>query len=269
VMARPEMEPVQREINLLRNGTSLDGFFHLLTFPEVDCATAASILLRTVIGPGRDIATLPRLGALSDEVRLFLEESPLSGHVSDRNLDVYLAASRLVPTEWLSTNADCRMVLRGTLPDVSGDKTIAPAFTEAWRGLWRLINLFQDLPGFHVEFEGLDTVEPPDVKKAGDATSDGAWREVLELVGEGFRSLVASLRAADAPAPNLVGSDLSANGEVVGMIELGWSEARLGICEQSFAVPGWQLIAFSPETAPSMTQIVTTVLRKLQEGGAA
>ncbi len=33
-----------------------------------------------------------------------------------------------------------------------------PAYTEAWRGLWRLVNIFQDLRGFHVEFEGLDTL---------------------------------------------------------------------------------------------------------------
>lgn len=38
-----------------------------------------------------------------------------------------------------------------------------PATAEAWRGLWRIVNLFQGARGLHVEFDGLDTLAPPDM----------------------------------------------------------------------------------------------------------
>ena len=174
---------------------------------------------------------------------------------------------RRAPTEWRNNIDDCRILLRGTLPDVSGDKTIAPGYSEAWRGLWRLINFLQDLPGFHVEFEGLDTLEAPDVSRVGTAPIDGAWLEILTLAGEGFRPLVEALQAADAAVPDLQGADVTHHGEVVGMIELGWSNARLAICEQTFDAPDWDLVVFDPQAGQSVAEVVAMVLRKIR--GAA
>ncbi|MCA1412671.1 DEAD/DEAH box helicase [Bradyrhizobium sp. NBAIM20] len=268
VLARPEMADLQTEIDFLQNRTSLEGLFYLLSYPEIDCGAAASVLVRTVVGRGRDIATLPRISALSDDGRLFLEESDLFGHIVDRNLDVYLSTKKVAPSSWRDEVDDCRVLLRGTLPGVPGDQTVAPGYSEAWRGLWRLVNFLQDLPGFHVEFQGLDTLEAPDVDTVGTAPIEGAWLEILSLAGEGFRSLVEALRAADAPVPDRQGFDVTSEGEVVGMIELGWSQARLAICEEPFETAEWDLIVFEPETGQSVTQVVAMVLRKI-EGRAA
>ena len=169
-----------------------------------------------------------------------------------------------MPSEWRNEIHDCRILLRGTLPDVSGDKAISPGYSQAWRGLWRLINFLQDVPGFHVEFEGLDTLEAPDVSTVGTAPIDGAWLEILALASEGFRPLVEALQAADAAVPDRQGADVTRHGEVVGMIELGWSRARLAICEQAFDTPDWDLVMFDPQAGQSVTEVVATVLRKIR-----
>jgi DEAD/DEAH box helicase domain-containing protein len=110
------------------------------------------------------------------------------------------------PSNWRDDVKDCRVLLRGTLPDVAGDRTVAPGYSDAWRGLWRLIDLLQDSPGFHVEFEGLDTLEAPDIATAGTAPIDSAWLEILALAGEGFRPLVEAFRRPMRPCPTGRGS---------------------------------------------------------------
>jgi hypothetical protein len=85
--------------------------------------------------------------------------------------------------------------------------------------------------------------------------------------GEGFRPLVEALQAAVAAVPDLQGADVTRRREVVGMIELGWSKARLAICEQAFDAPDWDLVVFDPEGGQSVTEVVATVLRKIR--GAA
>jgi DEAD/DEAH box helicase domain-containing protein len=215
------------------------------------------------VGRGHDITGLPRISALTNDGRLFLEESELFGHVVDRNLDAYLSVNRVSPGNWRDDVKGCRVLLRGTLPDVAGDRTVAPGYSDAWRGLWRLINLLQDLPGFHVEFEGLDTLEAPDISTVGTAPIDGAWLEILTLAGEGFRPLVEALQAADAAVPDRQGFDVSHDGEVIGMIELGWTNARVAISEEAFDTKDWDLLVFRPESGQSVTEVVTTVLRKI------
>jgi DEAD/DEAH box helicase domain-containing protein len=262
------MADLQADVGLLQRGTSLKGLFHLLSHPAAGYGAAASVFVRTIVGRGHDIAGLPRISALTNDGRLFLQESELFGHFVDRNLDVYLSVNKLLPGNWRDDVKDCRVLLRGTLPDVAGDRTVAPGYSDAWRGLWRLINLLQDLPGFHVEFEGLDTLEAPDIATVGTAPIDGAWLEILTLAGEGFRPLVEALQAADAAVPDRQGFDVSHDGEVVGMIELGWTNARVAICEEAFDTKDWDLLVFRPESGQSVSEVVTTVLRKI-EGRAA
>jgi hypothetical protein len=66
----------------------------------------------------------------------------------------------------------------------------------------------------------------------------------------------------------MLGADLTYNGEVVGMIEIGWSNIRLAICEDIFATSEWDLVSFNPEKGKSVTEITAIILRKI-EGLAA
>jgi hypothetical protein len=64
--------------------------------------------------------------------------------------------------------------------------------------------------------------------------------------------------------PDLQGADVTRHGAVVGMIELGWSGARLAICEQAFDAPDWNLVVFNPQAGQTVTEVVATVLRKIR-----
>ena len=197
LLSDPAMADLTPDMTILQGGTSLQGLFHCISRPSADLAATASVLIRMMVGRGCEFAALPRIAGVTDDGRSFLEEGELFGHVNDRNLDVYLAVKRRSPQEWKHKVDDCSILVRGTLPDVSGDPSGTPGYSDAWRGLWRLVNFMQDIPGFHIEFEGVDTLTAPDLTTDRTGPQDRAWLEVLSLVDEGFRPLVEALQAAD------------------------------------------------------------------------
>jgi len=265
VLAKPAMTDLAIGVGILQSGSSLHGLLHHISLPNADLAASTSVLMRTIVGHGRQIETLPRIAMITDDGRSFLEEGEMFGHVNDRNLDVYLAVKKRSPQTWRTDLGDCRFLVRGTLPDVSGDPAASPGYSEAWRGLWRLVNLMQAIPGFHVEFEGVDTLLAPDGTRVGRGPQDGAWLEVSTLVSESFRPLIEALQAANVAPPDLIGADLTEDGEVVGMIEIGWSSIQLGVCEESFEMSNWDLVSFEPESGKSVTEVATYIIRKIEE----
>jgi hypothetical protein len=122
--------------------------------------------------------------------------------------------------------------------------------------------------GFHVEFQGLDTLTSPDLRTTGTGPAESAWLEVLSLVDVSFRPLIQALQAAGVRPPDLIGHDLAHEGEVVGMIEFGWSAPRLAVCEDGFEVNGWDLLRFDPNDNSSLTAVVATLVSKLEEKAA-
>jgi DEAD/DEAH box helicase domain-containing protein len=265
LLSSPEMEDLAPIVTILQNCTSLQGLIHYLLKPNFDLAAPTSVLTRTMIGQGRELGGLPRIISITDDGRNFLEESEIFGHINDLNLDVYLAVKRFSPQDWRDNIDDCRFLLRGTLPDANGDASATPGYSDAWRGLWRLINFMQDMPGFHIEFEGLETLSAPDLSTTGTGPEEGAWLEVFSLVDEGFRSLIEALQAAEVAAPDMIGADITKDGEVVGMIEFGWSDIKLAICEDAFDTPNWALVSFNPESGQSVTEATSMILRKIKE----
>ena len=116
-------------------------------------------MLRGIVGTGSLIDDLPRAAELSEEGRLFLQSRIISTPMI--NPRFYLACDKISPTTWWKTLDDLRLLVRRLLPSPSAPGTNNAAYTEAWRGLCELVNIFQGLRGFHVEFEGLDTLSPP------------------------------------------------------------------------------------------------------------
>ena len=252
-------------IDLLQRATSLEGLMRYIEHPATNLESAVSVLSRTLISHGRVLEELPRIASVTEDGRLFLEEGKLFFHVGDRTLDLYLASKKLSPQVWADEYDDCRILLRGTLPEVAGEPRATPGYSEAWRGLWRIVNFFQDMRGFHVEFEGLDTLSAPDLGAVGVGPNDGAWLEVGSLVDDAFRPLVQALQAAELRPPDLIGADLTQNGEIVGMIELGWSDRQVAVCEVMFEIANWDLIKFDPENETSLAILVATIVQKLEE----
>lgn len=231
-------------------------------------AGARSLLIRALVAGGRPLDGLPSVGNLSDEGRGFLLTPGLTEHVGTEALDLYLACTQISPTEWLETDQDLRMLLRAELPAPGDTPSANAAYTDAWRGLWRLVNLSQRVRGFHVEIDGLDTFSPPDMSTPAQAPDGGpdprAWAEARALCDETFHPLVDTLIAAGVPGPDCMGDDLVSGGRVIGMMEFGWSAARVAVAVESFADAGWSLIKFEPET-DQVGQTVTRVLQALEE----
>jgi DEAD/DEAH box helicase domain-containing protein len=227
-----------------------------------------SVLIRGLVKGGRPIDQLPRQAALSEAGRLFLAGTQAAEQVGVGALDLYLACDKISPTEWAQSDRDLRLVLRSVLPDPGEIPAAKTLYTEAWRGLWRIVNLFQGARGLHVEFEGLDTLAPPDMADPIDHGDQGlrltAWEEARALCDDAFHPLIDALIAAEAPGPDHFGDDLVAGGRVVGAMEFGWSSTRVAVAETSHEGVGWALIPFDPET-DQIGETVSRIISALQE----
>ena len=52
------------------------------------------------------------------------------------------------------------------------------------------------------------------------------------------------------------------------MIEFGWSNSRVAVCEDEFDVPDWHLVSFHPDDVSSLAELVTALVQKLEEKAA-
>lgn len=182
-------------------------------------------------------------------------------------LDLYLACEKISPTQWAQSDKDIRLLLHAVLPDPGEVPAAKTLYTEAWRGLWRLVNLFQGARGLHVEFDGLDTLAPPDMLdpvEHAELGAGAAWEEARALCDEAFHTLIDALIAAETPGPDRIGDDLLAGGRVIGMMEFGWADARVAVAEMALDEVGWVLIQFDPEM-DQVGEKVSRVITALRE----
>lgn len=265
VLAHPDFAPAAEAVKAFQTDTALEAFRRMLDGQTQDVDTAHSVLVRGLVAMGRGLDDLPRAAALSTEARLFLEAPGLTEHAGAGALDLYLACEKISPAQWLANSQDLRVLLRAELPAPGATPTAKLSYSEAWRGLWRVVNLFQGLRGFHVEIEGLDTLSPPDTSAPapdGGPLAD-VWAETRVLCDEAFHPLIDALIAAEAPGPDHIGDDLLAAGRVVGMMEFGWSAARVAVCEEDHEGTEWTLITFTPGADP-VGEAVTGILQALE-----
>jgi hypothetical protein len=131
----------------------------------------------------------------------------------------------------------------------------------AWAGLWRLVNVLQSLPGLHVAVPGLEHVSAP---HAGPADADDPlWQEASELVDGALHPLLVAVRSGGAPPPDIIGEDLMAGDVIVGMVEVGWREKRLGVVLDAVEQPDWQLVEIDPTDPSSMRAAVEAIVGAL------
>ena len=267
-LAHPLLAPHADAVRALQAVSALEALKQLLDGDaEKDTATR-SILTRGLVKGGRPLDQLPRQAAISEAGRLFLAGPEAVEHIGAGALDLYLACQKVTVADWVMSDADVRLLLRATLPDPGEVPAAKALYTEAWRGLWRLVNLFQGARGLHVEFNGLDTLAPPDMSEpdpsTGNAAADAAWEEARALCDEAFHPLIDALIAAEAPGPDHLGDDLVVGGRVVGAMEFGWAGARVAVAETVHEGVGWTLVQFDPETH-EVGETVTRIITALQE----
>lgn len=267
VLAAPAFGKHVDRVRRFQSSGSFIGLLHLLDGTGGDETATRSILTRAIVATGHPLDQLPRHTNLSDEGREFLLVPGLTDHVGDGVIDLYLACKKISPPAWAEADDDIRLLLRAELVPPPKDDTAARAtYTEAWRGLWRLVNLFQGLRGFHVELSELDTLSPPDMSaEPGSVDTDtAAWTEARALSDEVFHPLIDALVAAGVSGPEHIGEDLVVQGRVVGTMEFGWSEAHVGVIEEQCEGTGWHLVSFDPET-DQISETLDRILRALQE----
>jgi DEAD/DEAH box helicase domain-containing protein len=267
-LASPLFSPHAEGVRALQTVSALDALKRLLDGDANGETAIRSVLVRGLVKGGRQFDQLPRHAALSETGRLFLASSEAAEHVGIGALDLYLACEKISPTDWAQSDGDIRLLLHAVLPDLGEVPAAKTIYTEAWRGLWRLVNLFQGMRGLHVEFEGLDTLAPPDMLDPfeHDELSAGAaaWEEARALCDETFHALIDALIAAEVAGPDRIGDDLLAGGRVIGMMEFGWADARVAVAELAVDEVGWVLIQFDPET-DQIGKTVSRIITALQE----
>ena len=253
-------------VRALQGESSLEGFWRLLDCVADDGLPGRSILTRGFVATGRPLDQLPRQASLTEEGRQFLLTPGLTEHIGAGGLDLYLACKQISPTEWAGTDEDIRLLLRAELPDPGHEPAAKALYAEAWRGLWRIFNLFQGLRGFHVELAGLETLSPPDMSVGTEPTDADteAWLEARALCDDLFHPLIDALVAAEVPGPDRFGDDLLVEGRVVGMMEFGWEGVGVAIAETPYEGGSWRLIPFDPESDP-IGETVTRVIQALKE----
>ncbi len=266
VLASPDCSAHVDRIQGFQVESSLTGLRRLLDGGTDEDFATRSILTRAFVAVGRPLDQLPRQATLSEEGREFLLTPGFTEHIGTGPLDLYLACKQITPTGWALSDEDIRLLLRAGLPPPGEDPAAKALYTEAWRGLWRLVNLLQGVRGFHVELSGLDTLAPPDMSAGGDvADADTeAWTGARALCGEVFHPLIDALIAAEVSGPDRIGDDLLADERVVGTMEFGWSEKQVAVIEESCEEGSWRLIPFDPETG-QIGETVSRILQAFQE----
>ncbi|MEQ8515065.1 MAG: DUF1998 domain-containing protein [Chromatocurvus sp.] len=148
VLAHTDFAGTASAVKALQTDTALEAFRRVLDGEAYDSYAAYSVLVRGLVAMGRGLDELPRATALSAEGRLFLDGPGLIEHVGAGVLDAYLACQKISPSYWLVTEQDLRVLLRAELPEPGETPSAKVSYSEAWRGLWRMVNLFQGLRGF-------------------------------------------------------------------------------------------------------------------------
>ncbi|MGO6755907.1 DEAD/DEAH box helicase [Rhizobium ruizarguesonis] len=270
-LANDSIAPFAQAINLVAEKSSLTGLIALLNLPAPHLSAGASIVLRLIVGKGSDLVSMPRASSLSTDSRGFLEAEAMHGYCSSGSIDCYLAVNQLTPVEWPNGALSIRAVIKADLPKTRPSEAPSPHYVDTWRGLWRIVNMLQDLRGLHIEFPGIDTLDAPKMGPDANCGTNGAWDEVVALADPAFEPLIIALAVAGVTPPTAIGLDLTVDGAVIGMAEIAWPENGVAICEQPLEVAGWHIVGFDPFTPESLPPMSETVRRivTLLEGDAS
>lgn len=243
-------------VTKLRNGRSLDLLLNALARPAHNLRTAAAILLRMAVGRGRTWTEVAGLDALNLDVRSFLEEGPCAGTFTDGGLAVFVGAP-VQPRETFSDPASVRVVLQADLPALLAPDHGRDA-RPVWTGLWRALNLFQSLPGLHVVMPGLEHMTTPARGPAG--VDDPLWQDATDFADESLQELLVAVRSAGVSAPDMIGEDLMLGDVIVGMVELGWRDCRIGVALDAMAHPEWTILVVDPDDPSSMRVAIEAIV---------
>ena len=225
---------------------------------------ANGILLRGIVGQGHPAETVQLFDELRTENADWIKANPLAQTAHGSKLDLCLSLERVQPSEFEQVFDDIRVLIRFNHPPVQNEAEITEEFVEAFRGLWRSINLLQTINGLHIEFPGLDTLDTPmpNTGHPNDTEVDNAWSEVRAEVLEEYYSLIDALIAAQVEVPDAIGEEIMDGNRVLGGAEIGWTSRGLWVTDddtiQKENIVIWDLAA---ETLPA---VVADIISRLE-----
>lgn len=256
-------------VDRLRIGRSMDALIQRLKSENFEPAKAAVLFGRVAIGPkGLGISEL-RTELLNEDSRLFLEEASLFGSLENDGLTAFIGLPHGSPSEIVHKTGDARFLVHANFSRAPQDRLADDSAKALWKGLWRCLNLLQDLRGLHVSMPGLETLDADSsVKEVSSDTilSDVAWNDVRSLVDEDMIEIVTALYQAGLPPPDMVGEDLMEGDTVIGSVEIGWRQQRFGIVLEALTSEGWDLVEMVPRSSPGFSEFLRRVLTKVSGG---
>ena len=194
-----------------------------------------------------------------------MKSNPLAQSCHGSKLDLCVSLERVQPAEFERAFDDIRVLIKFSHSPVQNEAEITDGFVEAFRGLWRSVNLLQTLNGLHIEFPGLDTLDLPMSKtdELGDAEIDIAWAEVRVEVLEEYHSLIDALIAAQVEAPDAIGEEIMDGNRVLGGAEIGWTTRGFWVTDddtiQKENIVYWDL------TAEALPAVVADIISRLED----
>ena len=225
---------------------------------------AAGILLRGIVGQGHPPDTVQAFNELRPENADWLKSNPLGQSCHGSKLDLCVSLERVQPAEFERAFDDIRVLIKFSHSPVQNEAEITDGFVEAFRGLWKSVNLLQTLNGLHIEFPGLDTLDLPMSKtdELGDAEIDIAWAEVRVEVLDEYKPLIDALIAAQVEVPDAIGEEIMDGNRVLGGAEIGWTSEGIWVTDddtiQRENVINWDL------AAATLPAVVAGIISRLE-----
>ena len=231
------MSDIKRIVEIEGKGHAWEQFCAMLEEGEPDQRAIAS-LISLATPEERSLDSIPSADSLPDDSRMLLEETKVQNAVRTSHLTLYLGRPDGSFLEIIKHLDQFCVILHADVPKNAAVLESDNGIWENWRGMWRIINLFQYVDAFHVVHPDSPEISAPELKSANNADSE----EDIELLSEFALNVYNKLLAAGAKHPDLIAEDVQIDNRVVGEVELGWSTEQIGLCYSRFKCDGWQLL---------------------------
>lgn len=267
VLAHTTFEPYKARIGDIQNLGSFELFVTALSVPGY-LAPPTTVLLRGIVG-AVPANTIERFNTLRAENRDWLLEKPFAQFTQATKLGLAVSLDKTPLSDFDTRNDDLRALICFNHQPIQSEAEITDEFVSAFRGLWRTVNILQYFPGLHIEFPGLDTLDPPTSPTDKPTTDevDAAWAEVRAEVLDDYHTLIDALIAAEVEAPDAVGEELMQGSRVVGAAEIGWSKENIWVTgDDTLSLENLIIWDLTAETIPAVIADIISRLETSEEG---
>lgn len=259
----------QQGVKRLRTLRTIDSFLERLRTKDWRQKEASCLFAALLVGrEGTPLLELESSSELPDEVISFLERGDAFGLARAPGTRVYIGAPKAPPSELVERSSEFRFVLVADMPEPPSARFESETARRTWRSFWRTFNILQDAPRLHVVFPDLTTLSPPSTSTGSlyeDVAEDMLWSVAADQLDTDMQRFLAAARAAGVSPPDMVGEDVMQGDKIVGLVEIGWRDAKVGVTYSMFECEGWMMLQASAPTAPEFVSTIAELVTALRE----